>query len=163
MPRRKKIRQFYLNGNLHKVVHVNRAKDQVTAYDFVERKIKLYPWSEVKRNKQNAFTITEAAEIIDRHRDRLVEYLVNGDVPYPQREHNMETGKPGRYFFSEDDMMELRDFLATIHIGRPRKDGRVTNNRVPNREEFRAMIQSGRVLYVKEDDQFVPVWKAEDW
>ena len=163
MPKSKRIKQFYLNGNLHRVVHVNRAKDLVTAYDFVERKMKLYPWSMVKREKQNAFTITEAAKLVDRHRDRIIEYLENGDIEYPQREHNPDTGNPGRFFFSEDDMMDLRDFMATIHIGRPRKDGRVTNNMVPNREEFRTMIQTGRVLYVKEEDQFVPVWRAEDW
>lgn len=163
MAKTKRIKQFFLNGNLHKVVHVNRAKDLVTAYDFAEHKLKVYPWSEVKRKKQNAFTITQAAELIGRHRDRLIEYMSRGDVEYPQREYNIETGRQGRYFFSEDDMMEIRDYMSNIHIGRPRKDGKITNNRVPNREEFRAMIQSGRVLYVKENDQFVPVWKAEEW
>jgi hypothetical protein len=159
----KRITRFYLNGNLHKVVHVNRAKDLVTAYDYQERKMKVYPWSAVKRNKQNAFTITQAANLVSRHRDRIREYLARGDIEYPQREHALETHKPGRYFFSEDDMMAIRDYMATIHIGRPRNDGRVTNNRVPTRDEFRAMIQSGRVLYVKEDDEFIPVWRAEEW
>lgn len=163
MAKTKKVRQFYLNGHLHKVVHVNRAKDLVTAYDFVDCKVKVYPWSDVKRKRQNAFTITQAAELIGRHRDRLIEYMSRGDIEYPQREHSLETGKPGRYFFSEDDMMGIRDYMATIHIGRPRKDGKITNNRLPNRDEFRAMIQSGQVLYVKEDDKFVPVWKAEEW
>lgn len=163
MAKSKQIKQFYLNDHLHKVVHVNRAKDLVTAYDFVEHKLKVYPWSEVKRKKQNAFTITQAAELISRHRDRLLEYMYSGDVAFPQREYSMETGKPGRYFFSEDDMMEIRDYMATIHIGRPRNDGRITNNRVPNRDEFRTMLQSGRMLYVKENNEFVPVWKAEEW
>jgi hypothetical protein len=163
MARTKKIRQFYLNGHLHKVVHVNRAKDLVTTYDFVDQRMKVYPWSEVKRKKQNAFTITQAAELIGRHRDRIIEYMERGDIEEPQREHSLATGRPGRFFFSEDDMMAIRDFMATIHIGRPRKDGKITNNRTPNRDEFRAMIQSGRVLYVKENDEFVPVWRAEEW
>lgn len=160
---RKNVKQFYLNGHLHKIIHVNRAKDLLTAYDFVDEKIKVYPWSDVKRQKQNAYTITEAAELVDRHRDRIVDYMERGDVAYPQREYHLQTGTPGRYFFSEDDMMELRDYMATIHIGRPRNDGRVTNNRLPNRDEFRAMIQSGRILYVKQNDEFVPVWRADEW
>jgi hypothetical protein len=160
---RKRVTHFYLSGHLHKVVHVNRAKDLVTAYDFVDEKMKVYPWSDVKRQKQNAFTITEAAELVGRHRDRIVDYMVRGDVEYPQREYALHSGKPGRYFFSEDDMLDLRDYMATIHIGRPRNDGRITNNRLPSRDEFRAMIQSGRILYVKQDDEFVPVWKADEW
>lgn len=159
----KNQRQFFLNGNLHKILHVSRARDLLTAYDFAEHKTKVYPWSDVQRRRQNAFTLTQAAELIDRHRDRLKEYIEKGHIPEPQREYTISTGRPGRYFFSEDDMMDLRDFMATIHIGRPRKDGKVTNNRVPTREELRAMMQSGRVLYVKENEEFVPVWKARDF
>lgn len=163
MPQNRRITHFYLNGHLHKVLHVNRAEDTVVAHDFVDHKRKVYSWSGVKREKQNAFTVREAARLVGRHKDRIKRYMWQGQIDFPQQDYSLTSGKPGRYFFSEDDMMEIRDFLASVHIGRPRKDGRVTNNSIPNRDEFRAMIQSGRVLYVKEDDKFVPVWKAEDW
>lgn len=135
----------------------------VTAYDYVESKTKVYNLSDVRRNMQNAFTVTEAAELVDRHRDRIKEYMEYGNIEIPQREHDLEHGAPGRYFLSEDDMMDLRDYMATVHIGRPRKDGRITNNRVPTREELRAIMQSGKMLYVKENDNFVPVWKAKEF
>lgn len=159
----KNQRQFYLHGNLHKILHISRARDLLTAYDFAEGKTKVYPWSEVQRRRQHAFTITQAGALLDRHRDRIMSYMEEGNVPWPQREYSLETGRPGRYFFSEDDMMDLRDYVATVHIGRPRKDGKVTNNRIPTREELRAMMQQGRVLYVKENDEFVPVWKAKEF
>jgi len=156
-------RYFFLNGHLHKTLHISRGRDLITAYDFLEHKTKVYPWSDVRRKRQNAFTLSQAARIMDRHRDRLVKYIDRGQIPEPQREYCIETGKIGRYFFSEDDMMDLRDFMSTIHIGRPRNDGRVTNNRVPTREELRTIIQSGRMLYVRENDEFVPVWKAKEF
>jgi len=159
----KNQRLFYLNGNLHRILHISRARDLLTAYDFAEGKTKVYPWSDVQRRRQLAFTISQAANLMDRHRDRLVEYMEKGAVDWPQREYSLKSGKPGRYFFSEDDMMDLRDYMATVHIGRPRNDGKITNNRVPTREELRAMMQQGRVLYVKENDEFVPVWKAKDF
>lgn len=159
----KKTRFFFLDGHLHKILHVSRARDLLTAYDFYDHKTKVYPWSEVQRRKQNAFTLTQAAELLDRHRDRLKRYIIDGDIPKPQQEYTISTGKLGRYFLSEDDVMDFRDFMATVHIGRPRKDGRVTNNRVPTREELRAMMQSGRILYVKEDGDYIPVWKAKDF
>jgi len=156
-------KRFYLNGNLHRALHISRARDLITAYDYMEEKTKVYSLSDVRRNMQNAFTVTQAAELVDRHRDRIKEYMEEGHIEVPQREHAIEHGAPGRYFFSEDDMMELRDFMATVHIGRPRKDGRVTNNRVPSREELRAIMQSGKMLYVKENEEFVPVWKAKEF
>jgi hypothetical protein len=161
--RRKRIRQFYLNGNLHKVLHVNRPSDIVTTFDYAEGKVKTYPWSHVKRQRQNAYTIKEAAELVGRHRDRLVKYMVAGSIEIPQREYNIETGRLGRYFFSEDDMMDLRDYMATLHQGRPRKDGKVTNSRLPTREELRTSMKTGKVLYMKEGEEFVPVWRAESW
>jgi hypothetical protein len=161
--RRKKIRQFYLNGNLHKVVHVNRAKDLLTAFDYQEGKMKIYPWSDVKRQKQNAFTITEAAKLIGRHKDRIVRYMREEEIVKPQREYNTETGRMGRYFFSEEDMLKMHEFFASIHIGRPRKDGKVTNNMLPTRQELRLKMQSGQRLLYTDDETSMPVWMAEVW
>lgn len=158
-----KITRFFLNGNLHRVLHTNRAQDKLTAYDYIEGKVKIYPWSEVKKKSQRALTVTEAAELIGRHRDRIMRWIYGGEIAEPQREYSLENGAPGRYFFSEDDMMELHDFMSSIHHGRPRKDGRVTNNRLPPKEELRAMIQTNQILYVKRDDEFIPIWTASEW
>lgn len=159
----KKITRFYLNGHLHRVLHLNKAKDKLTAFDYIDGKTKVYNWSDVKKQKQNAFTISEAAELVGRHRERIMEYLIEGKIEYPQREYSLETGNPGRWFFSEDDMLDLHDYMSTIHIGRPRNDGRVTNNSLPTKEQLKGMIQSGRVLYIREEGQFIPIWKAQEW
>lgn len=158
MSRRRKNDRFYINGNLHVILHVSRGKDLVTAFDYREGKKKIYPWSEIKKKAQNAFTITEAAKLVGRHRDRIVEYMDKGKIEKPQREYGLENKKPWRYFFSEDDMMDLRDAMAEIHHGRPRKDGKVTNNRLPTRDEMKAMITSKRMIYVQEEGEFKPIW-----
>lgn len=163
MASKKRIRFFFLNGHLHKVLRVNRSQDLVTAYDFIEHRAKVYPWSDVKRKMQHAFTISEAAKLVDRHRDRIVRYIRNGEIKEPQREYNLDTKEPYRYFFSEDDMLELHEYMASLHIGRPRKDGRVTNNRTPSRDHMRAIIKKQEILYVKDGDEFIPVWKEEVW
>lgn len=163
MASQKRIRFFFLNDHLHKVLHVSRAQDLVTAYDFIEHRKKVYPWSDVKRKMQNAFTISQAAKMVGRHRDRIVRYIRNGEIKEPQREYNLNTGDPYRYFFSEDDMMDLHEYMASLHIGRPRKDGRVTNNMLPSREQMRGLVKTRKMLYVKQDDEFVPVWQEQAW
>lgn len=163
MASKKRIRFFFLNDHLHKVLHVSRAQDLVTAYDFMEHRAKVYPWADVKRKMQNAYTISQAAKLVGRHRDRIVRYIRSGDIKEPQREYNLDTKEPYRYFFSEDDMMELHEFMASLHIGRPRKDGRITNNMLPTREQFKSLIKTNNVLYIKDGDEFVPVWKENTW
>lgn len=163
MATKKRIKFFFLNGHLHKVLHIQRAQDLVTAYDFTEHRAKVYPWADVKRKMQNAFTITEAAKLVDRHRDRIVRYIREGEIKEPQREYNLNTKELYRYFFSEDDMMELHEYMASLHIGRPRNDGRVTNNRLPSREHMKALVKSQEILYVKDGEEYVPVWKEQVW
>jgi hypothetical protein len=165
MASNKTQRTFYLNGNLHYVVHINRSKDLATCFDYNDGKLKVYPWSEVRRKRGNAFTLTQAAKLINRHPDRIRRYMDAGEIERPQREYDLETGRPGRYFFSVEDMMAVHEFMSSVHRGRPRKDGKVTNNSTPDRETFRAMLDSNKLFYIKDEEsgEFVPVWRANDF
>jgi hypothetical protein len=156
-------KRFFLNGHLHRVLHTGRAKNELTAFDFIDGKIKVYPYSDVQRRKQNAIRVNQLADMLNRHRKTIHRYIQEGSIPRPQQEYAIHTGKPGAFFFSEDDAMAVRDFLSTIHYGRTRADGKNTPYKVPTREELRAMIDSGKILYVKEDNEFVPIWRAQNW
>jgi len=155
-------KRFFLNGNLHRVIHQNRAKNVLSAFDFVESRVKTYPFSEVELNKVGAFKISDAARFLGRHRETIRIYIQDLEMDL-QREYDISSGLPGIRFMTEHQLMELRNYAANIHIGRPRDDGRVTNVKTPSREELKSMIQSNRMLYVKEDNDFVPVWRAKQW
>lgn len=162
---KRKFRYFYIDGRLHKVLHVNRPEDIVNAWDYPERKRKTYIWSDVQRRMQQAFTISEVAKIVGRHRLIIDHYIRDGHIPAPQRIYSID-GKftPGKYMFSEDDVLKLHDFMLTVHRGRPRKDGLITNAAMPSRSELRAIIKSRVLLYIKnEDGEYVPVWKEQIW
>ena len=65
---------------------------------------------------------------------------------------------------SEDDVMLVREFLSTLHRGRPRKDGLITSKNVPTKQELRAKIKNEVVLYQQTSDgEFIPVWKQPEW
>lgn len=156
-------KRFFLNKNLHRVIHARRAENELTAFDFIEGKIKVYPYSEVRRKKQNAIGVKELARMLNRHRKTIHRHIQEGNIPRPQQEYAIHNGKPGAFFFSEDDAMEVRDFFANLHRGRPREDGKNTPHLIPTKQELRSMIDSGKILYVKENDEFVPIWRAQDW
>lgn len=163
---RRKSRWFYLNGHLHKVLHTSRPQDLLTAFDFVTGERVIYPLSETRRKMQNAYTIGEVAKMMCRSRVRMRHYLDDGTIKKPQKSYpldpNANPGR-GRWYFSEDDVLDIHEFFLGVHIGRPRQDGRITNRPMPTREELRTMLRSGRLLYVKEGDEFVPVWRLGEW
>jgi hypothetical protein len=153
---------FFIEGHLHKTLHIHRSKDTITTYDFIDEKVKKYLWSYVRRHKQKAFRVSEVAKMIGRHPDRIHRAIYQGKVPTPQKIPYWKWGM-WVYMLSEDDVLEVWRYFAGIHIGRPRKDGLVTNNSIPNREEMLMQMRTGKVLYMEEDGEYVPVWRAEDW
>jgi hypothetical protein len=165
-PSKPKLRYFYLNGELHKVLSINRAQDLVTAWIFNQEKRVVYVWSDVRKRLGKAFTMTQVSRMIGRHRVIIENYILDGKIRPPQRIYTLDgTKNPGKYMFSESDVYELHDYLLTVHIGRPRKDGGVTPSRMPSKAELKAMIRHDTVMYLRQaDGTFTPVWKEIiDW
>lgn len=134
------------------------------AWDYTDWKRKMYGWSDVKRTMQNAFSLKDAGGVLGIHRLTIDRYMRAGKIKTPQRVYDLSTRKPGKYFLSEDDVLDLHTAMSETHQGRPRTDGFVTNNRVPNRAEVRTLVRQGDVLYTKDESgQFIPIWKEQIW
>jgi hypothetical protein len=64
-----------------------------------------------------------------------------------------------RAYYSESQLKEIRDILASIHIGRPRKDNLITNNMTPTSQELTRRTGDGILVYTRtEDGRFIPIW-----
>jgi hypothetical protein len=156
---------FYLNGNLHKKLHINRGADQIITWCYPLEKRVAYTYSDVKKNHKPAFSTQEAAKMLWRSRLTLERAIIRGDIRAPQYTYGIDENKRKfKYMWSEDDIMEAHAYLSTVHQGRPRHDGLVTPQRLPTARELRAMIRQEQVFYVRgEDGEFRPVWRAEDF
>lgn len=169
------VKYFYLNGSYHRTLHVNRSKDIITAFDFGDEKTKKYLYSDVKRAAENVYTMKEVGEVLNRSytylryhlgwgRYQQVETFLPWNPKKPKPTGPNEMGK-NTYprIMRETAVMHLRDILADTHIGQPRKDGKITPMNVPTRQELRAWFDHGRLTYVEEDGNFIPVWNADVW
>jgi len=161
----KRITYFFLNGDLHKVLRVVRASDYVEAWNYPQGKRMAYAWSDVRKRMERALTLQEVSNLIGRHRVQVEIYILKGYIKTPQRVYTLDGDrKPGKYMFSESNVMDLHDYLLTVHIGRPRKDGKITPSQMPTKAELRAMMRHDTVTYVKNaDGEFTPVWKEVEW
>ena len=160
-----RLRYFYLNSKLHKVLRRSRAEDLIVAWDYQLGKRVAYSLADVNKNKQYAYPISEVSKIIGKHEDTIKMHLYNGNLKFPQQIYSLNGNKtPGKYFWSEDDIRAMHDFFKSVHRGRPRKDGKITVGDMPSRAELEALMKKEDMLYVKNSDgEFIPVWKQPEW
>lgn len=161
---RKKFRYFYINGKLHKMLRLNRARDEAVAWCYSEHKTRIYQWSDVRRRASRGFTIGEVAEIVMRTTRTIQYYIEWGLIEKPELTYSLSTGNTGILIFSEEDVYKVRDIVASMHLGRPRADGIIQSAPTRSKQEVYALLKHDMVLYAKnKDGEFVPLYAAEEW
>ena len=150
----KKLVYFFLNDKIHKVLRYSRAKDEVIAWCYPDKKRMLYSYAQVKKYMENAYTTAEAAEILGRHKVTVEEYILQGKIREPQRVYPISNPDStwSKFMFSESDILEAHQFILDSGYS---KD-------LPSRNELRALLKNNMILYTKTDEgRFIPIWKAE--
>ena len=151
---RKKFVYFFLNGKVHKVLRLSRAKDEVIAWSYLDNKRVMYSYAQVDKHMERAYGIVEVSKILGRHRVTIEEYILHGKVKQPQKVYPISNPDSSwsKYMFSESDILDIHQFI--IDAGHIRD--------LPSRSELQAILKHNLILYTKTDDgKFVPVWKAE--
>lgn len=158
IPGHKKL--YFLNGDLVKSHHLNRANGIMSVYNINKDRIESCLIADFKKNRERAYSIKKTAELVNRHVKYLPTLIKDGEIPAPTGAQKGGDRKwQVRAYYSESQVREIRDILATKNIGRPRKDGLVNNNTTPTIQELTRRMGDGILTYVRtEDGRFVPLW-----
>ena len=151
---RKKFVYFFLNGKVHKVLRLSRARDEVIAWSYLDKKRMMYSYSQVDKNMEKAYSISEVSKILGRHRVTIEEYILQGKIKQPQKVYPISNPEStwSKYMLSESDILDIHQFI--IDAGHIRD--------LPSKAELQALLKHSLIMYTKtEDGKFVPVWKAE--
>ena len=153
-------RVWFLNGSLVRKYHFNKSNGIMSVFNITKDQIESCLISDFKRNRERAFSVKETAELVNRHQKHLYRLMHQGLIPPP-----MGATKDGerawriRAYYSETVVKEIRDILAKQHMGRPRKDGLITNDSTPTVQELTRRMGDGILTYTRtEDGNFVPIW-----
>ena len=151
---------YFLNGDLVRVYHMNRASGIMSVYNINKGQIESCLLSDFRKNRQRAYTVNETARLINRHRKYIPRLMKNGTILEPTGQSlNKVRGFQIRAYYSEEQVMDIRDTLATYSIGRPRFDGLINNNTTPTRQELTRRMGDGILTYTRtEDGRFIPTW-----
>lgn len=157
---RKTRKIWFLNGDLIKVEHIHRGEGIVTLYNLTKANREVADLVEFKKRRKRAFTVKETAQLLNCHHKYLADLMRRGVVPEPMGYlPNGERAFRHLSFYSEDAILEARDAMSKIHQGKPRKDGLITNNKVPTVQELRYAMGDGILLYTRtEDGRFIPIF-----
>jgi hypothetical protein len=154
-------KKCFINGEVHHVVKVDRPKGVVYLFNMETQKQITFSYKDYKEFKQPCYRIGETSRSLNRHPDRIRFAMKNNLISKPKL---VWSNKKSTYYFSTENIFELREYFANVHIGRPRKDGRTTSSRVPTIEELEVKLSLRQMLYVRKDDgTYIPIWKAEEF
>ena len=158
IPGSKKV--WFLNNDLVRIHHFNRSNGIMSVYNITKDQIESCLALDFKRNRQKAYTVGETAILVNRHKKYMPSLMKRGVIPEPMgSQKGGERGWQVRCYYSELQVHEIRDILATYHMGRPRKDRLVTNDITPSRQELTRRMGDGILTYTRTlDGNFIPVW-----
>lgn len=156
-PRRK---TWFLDGDLVRITHISRAQGIVTLWNCTKAVQITTTMVEFKRKRKRAFTVMETAQLLNYHRKSIPRLVKKGFLPPPVGElPGGETAFHYLSYYSEDHIWEARNLMAQTHMGRTRKDGRVTNNKTPTEQELRYAMGDGLIYYVRDENgKFIPIF-----
>ena len=158
IPGSKKV--WFLNGDLVRSHHLNRSNGIMSVYNINKDRIESCLIGDFKKNRLRAYTVNETAQLVNRHRKYMPQLMEKGTIPVPTgASKDGVRGWQIRSYYSENQVHEIRDILATYHIGRPRKDGMINNDITPTRQELTRRMGDGILTYTRTNDgRFIPVW-----
>jgi hypothetical protein len=158
--RNPKRRVFFLNGDLVRIYHVNRGAGIITLYNMTKERKETASLIEFKKKRKRAYTIIESGRLLNCHHKHLNRLIKQGTIPPPMGE--LPGGRRSFHYlsyYSEDDILEIRQAMSEIHHGKKRKDGLITNNKVPTEQELKYAMGDGILMYTKtEDGRFIPIF-----
>jgi len=158
IPGNKKV--WFLNGDLVRVHHINRSNGIMSVYNIIHDRIESCLIGDFKKNREKAFTVGETAELVNRHKKYMPSLMNRGIIPFPTgSQKGGARGWQVRSYYSQSQVKEIRDILATYHIGRPRKDKLITNDITPSKQELTRRMGDGILTYTRtEDGRYIPIW-----
>ena len=151
---------WFLNGDLVRLHHSSRSTGIVSFYNITKDRLESCLRSDFRKNREKAYTVSETARLVNRHRKYFPSLIKRGIIPPPTGAKVGGTREwKVRAYYSESQLKDIRDILASIHIGRPRKDNLITNNMTPTSQELTRRTGDGILVYTKtQDGRFIPVW-----
>jgi len=161
----------FIDGKLYKKLSMSKHENIIRCWDFEDKKIVAFVWTDFKRKAMKAYRISEVARMLNRNISSIYTAIWNEKFKTPHKITESPNAKVqgwghGVYRFSDEDIINYHYYLVyeTNGHGAMRKDGLPKKPRkpVPTKAELLAKLKGGTVLYARTTDgKFIPIWQEE--
>jgi hypothetical protein len=151
---------WFLNGDLVRIHHLNKSNGIMSVFNITKDQIESCLIGDFKKSRERAYTVGETAALVNRHKKYLPNLMNRGIIPEPTgSQKGGSRGWQVRSYYSESQVRNIRDILASYSMGRPRRDGLITNDITPSYQELTRRMGDGILTYTRtEDGRFIPIW-----
>lgn len=149
---------FFWNDKPYKVIKEYRRKNLMEAFDIVEQKRVMLPWTEWKRRRKKAYVTSSVAKMLGRHHIRVRLWVTHGKIPSPFRIEDIDGEKRDfgktnvNMLWSEEDIYRAQEYMESTGL-----------SDAPSRAEVQAMINNDQLIQFIQDEngEFIPLYRAE--
>ena len=155
---------FFINNDLVRFISSNRGQNIAYIFNLTKDKEQSMLLSDFKKHRKRAYTVIDTCRLLNKSPSQIRLHIRTGFIDPPTGIlANGERSYTRKSYYSEDQIFAIREALATIHIGRPRKDGKISNG-ILTEKELRAKMGDELILYTRtKDGNFIPVWAEETY
>jgi len=159
--KKRRVRWFYWQGKLHKVLRISYPENLVEAWCYSDKRTVALLYTDFKRRSDMALRTGDVAKLMRCNVRTIKRVLERDEIRHPESAYTLDERMiPTNKWWSEKDVLELHEALLSHHWGRPRKDGKITpKSDMPTAAEVRAYFRNENTLYVRSDDGvMIPVF-----
>lgn len=118
------------SDKIYKVLQISRATDEVVLLELDTQKKYKERFATFYFAFEQVFKIGDVAKWLNRSPRSIYRYEAQGQI---EKQKTYQTGgKKQLRFYSLDDVFHMHEMISVIHQGKPRRDGRATNNTMPD-------------------------------
>ena len=78
--KKQRVKYFFANKELHKILRLSRGEDLVVAWNYPQGKRVAYIYSDVQSRMQRAYSVSEVSKIFKRHKRSINRYLFEDSI-----------------------------------------------------------------------------------
>lgn len=128
--------EYYLHdGKVYRVDIISRGTDEITLSSVEDGAKWSVRYSVFKYGFKRVWKTGDVAKMLEISPRSIYRHESNEVIPIPTRYKTI--GNNFIRFYTMKDIFVLREMIAGVHQGRPRKDKRIVNNKLPNEAYLR--------------------------
>lgn len=154
---------FFIDKRLHRVLKRNIPANLVEAWSYEDHAKVTFLYTDYQKKSVVAYRTKEVSDMLNISTRTMKRMMFGGHIRLPSQSYPIfdQVSKRQEYWWGLWNILEAHEYLLTVHVGRPRRDGAITpNQKLPTRAELIAKVNQEVVLFSTEDAlTYVPQYR----